>query len=673
MDSDQIAVDEIVSDSCLDLDPEECSGQSPSWMDQMEERNRVWSDVAQRITAERSGRVLPTAYMPVEVRVQVPDQKSEETNQLKPEKSISLTICTSPVAGHSRANLQPPARKSRGRGCDGPGYGRRGPERVFQPPARDSRGRGCGGPDHGRRVPERALHPRRWARSQGWKNGSIVGGDRSVPNVQRPFSTVSPYNYQEMPHGNMGGPLRPNDQGKHPGGQTNQRQRPGELMGGPLKRSLGHWEPSKGASVGPAKRPRGDSVCPVRGCDEPLSSRHVFRSHIPQVMDMRVPLSESITRRRLAFLMALGSRVVREGTSLGDLTRFSLHMGYVPQGGGEHSSQVEAVQAISRLTGEEVGTFHNLLHWSVLGRLWALLTTSEQDFFVDTYPLTSDEQKSRWPEATDSHCHLDRWCVKVGMTLDDSIWSHLRDRSPMIEVEVNLGALVTNFCDPHTYPNDALLHTLSELRCFPTIGLHPKGAAKYTDSEIKEFIRLLGRPEVVGFGEVGLDHSVHYSEWLGQAVLLQRVLEYLEERHVLVLHCRGSTHDMDGREVNMRLLSILHGVINRDQRIYLHCFRGDMEVFRAFTDAFPNTYVGYTHKTGDLTPGSLLALRTIPTERLLIETDAPYFSGPNMGPISSPTVVGLAARNVGMVRGESVNDILTATVANFQRLYRLNW
>lgn len=83
--------------------------------------------------------------------------------------------------------------------------------------------------------------------------------------------------------------------------------------------------------------------------------------------------------------------------------------------------------------------------------------------------------------------------------------------------------------------------------------------------------------------------------------------------------------------------------------------------------------MGYTHKTGDLTPGSLLALRTIPTERLLIETDAPYFTGPTIGPISSPTVVGLAARNVGMVRGESVNDVLTATVANFQRLYRLNW
>ncbi|KAH3705564.1 hypothetical protein DPMN_080641 [Dreissena polymorpha] len=78
-------------------------------------------------------------------------------------------------------------------------------------------------------------------------------------------------------------------------------------------------------------------------------------------MGMRVPVSESITRR-LAFLMALGARVVREGTYIGDLTRFALHMGHVPQWGGEHSFQAEAVQAISMLTGEKVGSFLNLLH-----------------------------------------------------------------------------------------------------------------------------------------------------------------------------------------------------------------------------------------------------------------------------------------------------------------------
>ncbi|KAH3705565.1 hypothetical protein DPMN_080642 [Dreissena polymorpha] len=113
----------------------------------------------------------------------------------------------SPVAGHSSANHQPPARNSRGRGYGRPGYGKNAPDRVF--------------------------NPRRWNRSQGWKNWyNRVVGDRSVINGQRPHATVSHYNNREMPHGNVGGPLKHHGQWAHPGGPTNQRERTGGIMGG---------------------------------------------------------------------------------------------------------------------------------------------------------------------------------------------------------------------------------------------------------------------------------------------------------------------------------------------------------------------------------------------------------------------------------------------------------
>ena len=46
---------------------------------------------------------------------------------------------------------------------------------------------------------------------------------------------------------------------------------------------------------------------------------------------------------------------------------------------------------------------------------------------------------------------------------------------------------------------------------------------------------------------------------------------FLEELHVLILHCTGSKGDQDGREVNMRLLSVLHGLI-----IFSLIIRGNM-------------------------------------------------------------------------------------------------
>ncbi|KAH3724890.1 hypothetical protein DPMN_050717 [Dreissena polymorpha] len=136
-------------------------------------------------------------------------------------------------------------------------------------------------------------------------------------------------------------------------------------------------------------------------------------------------------------------------------------MGYVPQGGGEKSSQVGAAEAIAKLTGEEANTFLSLLDWSVLGRLWALLTCDEQKFFQETYSLTAEEQESRWQVAVDSHCHLDRWSIRVGVSLDHDILTHLKDHSPLVEVEINVKAMVTNFCDPPTYPDVSLLKTLS--------------------------------------------------------------------------------------------------------------------------------------------------------------------------------------------------------------------
>ena len=245
--------------------------------------------------------------------------------------------------------------------------------------------------------------------------------------------------------------------------------------------------------------------------------------------------------------------------------------------------------------------------------------------------------------------------------------------SPLVDIEINLRAVVTNFCDPSTYPDNSLLETLYGVRCFSTIGLHPKGASKYTDADIQKFCMLLERPEVVGFGEVGLDHSVPYAEWLGQAILLKRVLSFLKERHVLVLHCRGADGDIHGKEVHMCLLSIMLGVVSPEQRIHLHCFQGDMEVLRSFLNSFPNTYVGYTHNVDDLTEDAAVALRLVPSDRLLIETDAPYFGGPTIGNTSSPMVVGWAAKHVGRFRGESTKSVLRATVANTRALYRLNW
>ncbi|KAH3774586.1 hypothetical protein DPMN_175968 [Dreissena polymorpha] len=66
--------------------------------------------------------------------------------------------------------------------------------------------------------------------------------------------------------------------------------------------------------------------------------------------------------------------------------------------------------------------------------------------------------------------------------------------------------------------------------------------------------------------------------------------------------------------------------------------------------------------------GSITVLRRIDGKRLLLETDAPYFAASNQE-LSSPSCIGVTAREVTKIRGSSWMDVLRQTTENAQQLY----
>ena len=65
-----------------------------------------------------------------------------------------------------------------------------------------------------------------------------------------------------------------------------------------------------------------------------------------------------------------------------------------------------------------------------------------------------------------------------------------------------------------------------------------------------------------------------------------------------------------------------------DHKIHLHCFVGTVIEAREWLNEFPNLYLGITPlATGSSHRSKLLreVIRSIPVERLLLETDSPYF------------------------------------------------
>ena len=83
---------------------------------------------------------------------------------------------------------------------------------------------------------------------------------------------------------------------------------------------------------------------------------------------------------------------------------------------------------------------------------------------------------------------------------------------------------------------------------------------------------------------------------------------------------------------------------------------------------FPNSFFGFTKIVTGFDAEHLDALRAVPDDRLLLETDAPYFKRPGHR-FSNPSYIGKVANVIAQVRKVPWEHILALSVANVHRLY----
>ena len=134
---------------------------------------------------------------------------------------------------------------------------------------------------------------------------------------------------------------------------------------------------------------------------------------------------------------------------------------------------------------------------------------------------------------------------------------------------------------------------------------------------------LVQLPEVSGLGVVELDHTTSPDLWHRQERQLKDMVTGLEPSKVLTLHVRGMNSDTTGVEAFMRCLDILSPISPGSRRVQLHCFTGCKEFVEEWLGSFPYTYLSFTNMVSRFTTRQMRALRAIPRDRLLLETDAP--------------------------------------------------
>lgn len=253
----------------------------------------------------------------------------------------------------------------------------------------------------------------------------------------------------------------------------------------------------------------------------------------------------------------------------------------------------------------------------------------------------------------DSHCHLDYEAL------------HRSDVVGVIERAADAG--VKHFLTIGTELSHApRVLKIAELfdNVFCTLGTHPlhaheDGEADYTAADILELSK---HPKVVGIGEAGLDY--HYSieyKAVQHHVFQTNITAALAADLPLVIHARDADADV------MKIVDAADP--QRKLKGVLHCFTASQEL--ADWGIARGLYIGFT---GILTYKNAQNVRdvaaTVPLDRLLIETDAPYLAPvPHRGKTNEPAYVVEVCKTLAALRGLSFEAMAAQTTENFFSLF----
>ena len=250
----------------------------------------------------------------------------------------------------------------------------------------------------------------------------------------------------------------------------------------------------------------------------------------------------------------------------------------------------------------------------------------------------------------DTHCHLD--FADFAEERDAIVErAHASGVGQMVTISTRVAKLDSLLAITDAYPS-----------VFCSVGTHPNNADEELDIEVEDLVRLSQHPKVVAIGEAGLDYFYDTVKPEDQRTgFLRHIAAARETGLPLVIHSRSADEDM--------------AAILRDETgkgafpFILHCFSAGPEL--AATGVELGGYISFS---GILTfPKSedIRAIaKTVPQDRLLVETDAPYLAPKRWrGKRNEPSYVVNTAEVLAETIGVSLEAVAALTTDNALRVF----
>jgi TatD DNase family protein len=250
----------------------------------------------------------------------------------------------------------------------------------------------------------------------------------------------------------------------------------------------------------------------------------------------------------------------------------------------------------------------------------------------------------------DSHCHLN--------------YEGLADRQGEVLANARQRG-VSGFLNISTRQsewNDVIAVAAREPDVWASVGVHPHEADAHPDLGATALIEASSHPRVIAIGECGLDYYYDKSD---RAAQRERFGAHIEASRATGLPLIIHTRDAEDDTAAILTEAVGKGGISA----VLHCFTGSAGLARTALDLglFISISGIVTFKNAkDLQQTA----RTIPGDRLLVETDSPFLAPvPHRGQTCEPAFVADTASFLAELRNESLEELSAATTANFFRLF----
>ena len=255
----------------------------------------------------------------------------------------------------------------------------------------------------------------------------------------------------------------------------------------------------------------------------------------------------------------------------------------------------------------------------------------------------------------DTHTHL-----------DDARYNDDREATLARAREAGVDAFITIGCDLAT-SRSAVALADQHPSIYASIGVHPHEVKQIADGWYEEFRSLAKHRKVVAYGEIGLDYHYNHSTPDEQRERFREQVRLARELALpVIIHTREAQEDT---------IAILTEERAEDIGGVFHCFSGDAQLAqKALALGFYLSFSGIV--TFQKAAGLREIARTVPLNRLLIETDCPYLTPvPYRGQRNEPAFVAYVARLLASLRtdepGMTVERLGEITSANAKRLFKI--